>query len=145
MKLGYIPHELLLLSVVLLIGCRSGSKQDSAEVSESSKNPNILFIYLDDMGYGDPQCYNPESLIPTPNINRLAKEGMKFTDAHTAAAICGPSRYGLLTGCYPWRRGKGGIGNGKKRARSAVMLAWMSSSNTQDVNKPVLWPRCSMV
>ena len=101
MKSGFILNVLILLSVVVLIGCRSGSKQDSAEVSESPKKPNILFIYLDDMGYGDPQCYNPGSLIPTPNINRLAKEGMMFTDAHTAAAVCGPSRYGLLTGRYP--------------------------------------------
>ncbi len=114
MKLGYFPNILLIMSLVILIGCRHDSKQEAVLVTELPKKPNILFILLDDLGYGDPQCYNPESLIPTPNINRLAKEGMRFTDAHTAAAVCGPSRYGLLTGRYPWRRGQGGAGNGKK-------------------------------
>lgn len=74
----------------------------------ANSNPNILFIYLDDLGYGDVTCYNLNSKIHTPNIDRLAKEGMAFTDAHTPAAICGPSRYGLMTGRYPWRRGEGG-------------------------------------
>lgn len=76
--------------------------------------PNILFIYLDDLGYGDVTCYNPDSKIHTPHMDRLAKEGIVFTDAHTPAAICGPSRYGLMTGRYPWRRGKDGTGNGPK-------------------------------
>ncbi len=85
-----------------------------AENQAVSTQPNILFIYLDDLGYGDVTCYNPESKIHTPHIDRLAKEGMVFTDAHTPAPICGPSRYGLMTGRYPWRRGKGGTGNGPK-------------------------------
>jgi len=114
MKLSNFLNILFSLSVIALIGCSNNSKRDSEEESKLPKKPNILFIYLDDMGYGDLQCYNSKSLIPTPNIDRLAKEGMRFTDAHSAAAICGPSRYGLLTGCYPWRRGKGGVGNGKK-------------------------------
>jgi arylsulfatase A len=78
------------------------------------KQPNILFIYLDDLGYGDPTCINAASKIPTPNIDRIAKEGIVFTDAHTPAAICGPSRYGVMTGRYPWRRGERGSGNGDK-------------------------------
>ncbi len=65
--------------------------------------PNILFILADDMGYGDPQCYNPDSKIPTPNIDRLAAEGARFTDAHAPGPWCVPSRYGLLTGRYPIR------------------------------------------
>jgi arylsulfatase A len=80
----------------------------------AEERPNILLIYLDDMGYGDPGCYNPDSKILTPNIDRLAKEGLRFTDAHTAASICGPSRYGLMSGRYPWRRGPDGRGNGPK-------------------------------
>lgn len=76
--------------------------------------PNILFIYLDDLGYGDAGCFNADSRIPTPNIDRIAREGVSFTDSHTPAAICGPSRYGLMTGRYPWRRGPGGTGNGAK-------------------------------
>lgn len=65
--------------------------------------PNVLLILLDDMGYGDLRCYNRHSRIDTPHIDRLAAEGMRFTDAHAAGSVCHPSRYGLLTGCYPWR------------------------------------------
>ncbi len=65
--------------------------------------PNIVYILADDMGYGDPGCYNADSKIPTPNIDRLAKEGMRFTDAHSPSAVCSPTRYGLLTGRYSWR------------------------------------------
>ncbi|MFT5128798.1 MAG: arylsulfatase A [Rhodothermales bacterium] len=65
--------------------------------------PNVLIILLDDMGYGDPGCYNSQSKIPTPNIDRLASEGMRFTDAHAAGPLCHVSRYGLLTGEYPFR------------------------------------------
>lgn len=65
--------------------------------------PNILLILADDMGYGDPRCYNPESKIPTPNIDALAARGLRFTDAHAPAAWCVPSRYGLMTGRYPMR------------------------------------------
>ena len=80
----------------------------------AEQSPNILFIYLDDLGYGDVSFSNPDSKISTPNVDRLAREGISFTDAHAAAAVCGPSRYGLLTGRYPWRRGKGGTSNGAK-------------------------------
>jgi arylsulfatase A-like enzyme len=65
--------------------------------------PNILIVLVDDMGYGDAGCYNPNSKIPTPNMDRLAGEGMRFTDAHAAGPLCHPSRYGLLTGRYPFR------------------------------------------
>ena len=84
----------------------------AAAEKQTQQRPNILFIYLDDLGYGDVSRLNPESKIATANIDRLAKEGMLFTDAHTPAPICGPSRYGLLTGQYPWRPGAGGIDNG---------------------------------
>jgi arylsulfatase A-like enzyme len=66
-------------------------------------HPNIVIILTDDLGYGDPGCYNPESKIPTPNIDRLATEGMRFTDAHAPGPLCHMSRYGLLTGQYPFR------------------------------------------
>ncbi len=87
MKLGVFQNILIIISVVILISCRQDYNPNSIEESEVAKNPNILFIFLDDMGYDDPQCYNPQSLIPTPNIDRLAKEWMKFTDAHTVAAV----------------------------------------------------------
>lgn len=82
--------------------------------SESpQKLPNIIFILADDMGYGDVQALNPSSNIPTPSLNRLAEEGMTFTDAHTPSAVCTPTRYGLLTGRYCWRsRLKRGVQNG---------------------------------
>ncbi len=70
------------------------------------KPPNIVFIMADDMGYGDPGCYNSESKTPTPNIDRLAAQGVRFTDAHAPGATCIPSRYGLLTGRYPFRMKK---------------------------------------
>ncbi len=70
----------------------------------SARPPNIVYILADDMGYGDVQCLNPErGLIPTPHMDRLAAEGMVFTDAHTSSAVCTPTRYGVLTGRYNWR------------------------------------------
>ena len=75
--------------------------------------PNIVFILADDMGYGDVRALNPGSGIPTPNLDRLAAEGMAFTDAHTPSAVCTPTRYGLLTGRYCWRSElKRGVLNG---------------------------------
>jgi arylsulfatase A len=65
--------------------------------------PNIVYILTDDLGYGDVVCNNPKSKIPTPNMDRLAKEGMRFTDAHSPSAVCTPTRYALLTGRYAWR------------------------------------------
>ena len=68
-----------------------------------AERPNVVIVFADDLGYGDPQVYNPRSRIPTPNIDDLASQGMRFTDAHSASSVCTPSRYGLLTGRYPWR------------------------------------------
>ncbi|MCB0688443.1 MAG: arylsulfatase, partial [Saprospiraceae bacterium] len=72
--------------------------------------PNIVIIYADDMGYGDLHCQNPGSKIPTPNLDQLASEGMRFTDAHSSSGICSPSRFALLTGTYHWRRQHGIVG-----------------------------------
>jgi arylsulfatase A-like enzyme len=65
--------------------------------------PNIVYILTDDLGYGDVSCYNRESKIPTPNLDRLANEGTRFTDAHAPTACCTPTRYAILTGRYSWR------------------------------------------
>jgi len=71
---------------------------------KKDKIPNILVILADDLGYGDVHCYNPgRGKIPTPNIDRLASQGMRFTDGHSSSAVCSPSRYTLLTGRYHWR------------------------------------------
>ncbi len=75
-----------------------------AALSQDKKNlPNIVIILADDLGYGDLGCYNKDSKIPTPNLDRLAQQGMRFTDAHSPSAVCSPTRYGLLTGRYPFR------------------------------------------
>jgi arylsulfatase A len=73
------------------------------ERSSSEKLPNIVVILADDMGFGDVGCYNKDSRIPTPAMDRLATEGVRFTDAHSPSGLCSPSRYGLLTGRYAWR------------------------------------------
>jgi arylsulfatase A-like enzyme len=70
---------------------------------QNGRPPNIVVLLADDLGWGDPRCYNPASKIPTPNIDRLASEGMWFTDAHSPSGVCTPTRYGLLTGRYCWR------------------------------------------
>ena len=75
-----------------------------ATTLHAAAKPNILVIYADDLGYGDVQCYNPKrGKIPTPNIDRLASQGMRFTDGHSSSGVCSPSRYALLTGRYHWR------------------------------------------
>ncbi len=65
--------------------------------------PNIVYILADDLGYGDVSIYNPAGKIATPNIDKLAMQGMRFTDAHSPSSVCTPTRYALLTGRYPWR------------------------------------------
>ena len=67
------------------------------------KNPNIILVLIDDLGYGDVSCFNPQSKIPTPNLERLAQQGRRFTDCHASSAVCSPSRYALMTGRYNWR------------------------------------------
>ncbi len=69
----------------------------------NTKNPNIIFILADDLGYGDISSFNENGKIKTPFIDQLASEGVKFTDAHTSSAVCTPTRYGILTGRYNWR------------------------------------------
>ena len=78
--------------------------------AQAPRLPNLLYLLADDLGYGDLGCYNPGSKIPTPNLDRLARQGMRFTDAHSPSAVCTPTRYGILTGRYCWRsRLKSGV------------------------------------
>ena len=86
----------LLFSAIAVIGF-------ARSTVASEQRPNILIILVDDMGYGDPGCYNSRSKIATPNIDRLARDGMRFTDAHASGPLCHPSRYGLITGQHPFR------------------------------------------
>ena len=92
-----------------LSGCNAPSETpseanqaDRVDAATPSK-PNIVYILADDMGIGDVSALNKDSRISTPHIDRLAKEGRVFTDAHSACSICTPTRYGILTGRYPWR------------------------------------------
>ena len=80
----------------------------AADATAAAK-PNIIFVLFDDMGYGQPQSYNAGSALRTPNLDRFAQQGMRFTDAHTGAAVCTPTRYGVLTGRYPSRIGQFGV------------------------------------
>lgn len=75
---------------------------DSQSETSSAQKPNILLIYLDDLGYGDVSAYQ-SGVLQTPNMDRLANEGLRFTQAYASSATCTPSRYALLTGTYPWR------------------------------------------
>jgi arylsulfatase A len=96
-----INYFTILLAAAALIGC----------TESETKQPNIVIIYADDMGYGDLNVQNPDSKIPTPFLDQLASEGMRFTDAHSSSGICSPSRYALLTGTYHWRRQHGIVGS----------------------------------
>ena len=75
----------------------------SFKLFANSHKPNIILINADDLGYGDLSCYGATK-VQTPNIDKLAKEGRRYTDAHSSSAVCSPSRYGLLTGKYPIRK-----------------------------------------
>lgn len=91
---------ILTVAALLLIPAAASSAADAISVSL----PNIVIVYADDLGYGDVQCNNPErGKIPTPNIDKLASQGMRFTDGHSSSGVCSPSRYTLLTGRYHWR------------------------------------------
>ena len=82
------------------------AEEPAPAIKASSTNPsrpNIVLILADDFGWGDASCNNPDSPLKTPAIDRIAKEGIRFTNAHTPSSVCTPTRYGLLTGRYPWR------------------------------------------
>ncbi|MEA3463305.1 MAG: sulfatase-like hydrolase/transferase, partial [Bacteroidota bacterium] len=76
--------------------------------------PNIIYILADDLGYGDISAMNPDAAWETRHIDQLAKEGIRFTDAHTGSAVCTPTRYGVLTGRYSWRT----------RLKQGVLWSW---------------------
>jgi arylsulfatase A len=78
---------------------------------DKSIRPNIVILYADEMGCGDLAVQNQESKIPTPNLDRLAGEGMLFTDGHSSSGICTPGRYALLTGRHHWRKFHGIVGS----------------------------------
>ena len=92
-------QNIVLILLVANLTARTGSATSTNELT----TPNIIVIYTDDQGYGDATCLNKDSKFSTPNIDRLAQEGVLFTDGHCSDTVCTPSRYGLLTGRYSWR------------------------------------------
>ena len=95
----------LRLALLALLNVAWASAQTGAGKAATTlpSTPNIVFILADDLGYGEVCCNNPKSLIPTPNVDKLAAQGRRFTEAHSPASVCSPTRYGLLTGRYAWR------------------------------------------
>jgi arylsulfatase A len=97
MKNPYLVPLLLVVFVGLVVlSC-------TRPQSSTDRLPNIVYILADDLGYGDIAAFNPNGKIKTPNLDRLAAEGMRFTDAHSPSSVCTPTRYALMTGRYPWR------------------------------------------
>jgi arylsulfatase A len=99
MRVPFVAMKTLLLTSLALV--LAGSALHAAE---GARRPNIVILYADDMGYGDLAIQNPDSKIATPNLDRLAREGTRFTDAHSSSGICTPSRYAMLTGRFHWRK-----------------------------------------
>ena len=141
--LGTCKCERSLVLLLLIVGCKENPKtNDEAEKSES-ENPNIVFIYVDDMGYGDLSCYGQKTL-KTPNIDKLASEGMLFTQHYAGSTVCAPSRAALLTGKHTGHtsvRGNSPEGQlihdneetiaemlGKKGYNSAVIGKWVAEA-----------------
>ena len=91
------------LSPALLVALTAQAKEPKEQKNKNTSKPNVILIYADDLGYGDLECYGAKN-IQTPNVNKLAKNGIRFTNAHATASTSTPSRYSLLTGEYAWRR-----------------------------------------
>lgn len=99
----------LLPGAALLTGCGSSPKQEAK--SDEARRPNVIYLIADDLGIGDLSCYGATK-VSTPNIDRLAGQGMQFTNAYATSSTSTPSRFGILTGMYPWRQKNTGIAPG---------------------------------
>ncbi len=99
-----ILHAFALFALLAFTGAAS-----TFAASTKHTKPNIVLVLFDDMGWSQPPCYDPRSALRTPHLDRLAAQGMRFTDAHSGAAVCTPTRYGVLTGRYPSRIGQFGV------------------------------------
>ncbi len=102
-----------LLFIPLAVGaCLACGWTEPSRGADAERPPNILIILADDLGFGDVSCYNPEAKVRTPHVDALAARGMRFTDAHSAATVCTPTRYSLLTGQMCFRTGYRGVFTG---------------------------------
>ncbi len=109
------PPWILTAVLVLLAavtGCSTRNAGGRSHVAPAT--PNVVVILADDLGWGDLRAYNPDSRIPTPHLDRLARESLRFTDAHSPSGVCTPTRYGLMSGRYAWRT----------RLKSGVLWGW---------------------
>jgi arylsulfatase A len=103
-KFSYFSFYLFLTVIpIIIINQACSDKNSNSRDQVKGQFPNIVYILADDLGYGDLGCYNLDSKIPTPNIDNLAEEGIRFLDMHSPSAVCTPTRYGILTGRYCWR------------------------------------------
>ena len=105
MQMKHLPFLIALLLAPL-------AALHAADAPKAAGIPNIVFILADDLGYGDVGCYNPEAKAPTPNLDRLPKEGILFTDAHSPSTVCTPTRYSILTGRMAFRTGMKSVFSG---------------------------------
>lgn len=96
-------EEKIFTIALLVTACGNASQMSANDKIKGDRGPNVIIILADDLGYGDLECYGAKN-VQTPNINRLANSGIQFMNGHAAAATSTPSRYGLLTGEYAWRR-----------------------------------------
>ncbi len=123
-------YALFAVAITLLLGPLAAIHA----VGAPSSKPNIIVILADDLGYGDVSCYNPQSKVPTPHIDRLAREGMRFTDAHSPSTVCTPTRYSLITGQMAFRVPRGeavftGVGGPSLIAPGRLTLPAMLRAN----------------
>ncbi|MDC2888817.1 sulfatase-like hydrolase/transferase [Psychrosphaera algicola] len=93
----------MLFGIAFLASCSNTQETNTQEDPDKAEFPNIIYILADDAGVGDVSSYNPQSKIPTPNLDELAAQGIRFTDAHSPSSVCTPTRYSVLTGRYSWR------------------------------------------
>jgi len=117
MKTKPITICIFLCVLFLLNSCGAKNEKTKDQSKETVSAPNIVYILADDLGYGDVSALNPDSKIKTPNIDKLSREGMVFTDAHSNSSVCTPTRYGILTGQYCWR----------SRIKKGVLLGYSPS------------------
>ncbi|WP_461533190.1 sulfatase family protein [Sinomicrobium sp.] len=101
MRKPELLYFLVMAFTLVFTACKE-KKKEVATHQEAQQPPNVVIFYLDDLGYGDLSCYGATE-IATPNIDRLADEGVRFTNGYATSATCTPSRYAILTGTYPWR------------------------------------------
>ncbi len=105
-------HAIVSVVLAAIISVALLQASQPAFAADTDRLPNIVFILADDLGYGDVSCYNPEAKVQTRHLDKLAADGMRFTDAHSPSTVCTPTRYSLLTGRMAFRTGMRGVFTG---------------------------------